>query len=399
MTQFIPKIAAFLALAGCAAITAQAAEITLYEHNGFGGRQVTLHEYTPSISNIGFNDKASSIVVRSGSWEVCNDNDFKGYCVILERGEYRQLDSRLNDHVSSVREAGTSAANTDTGNNTRRASIELFGRPGFKGKSVQLDRDSNNFQGSGFDDRASSVVVHNGTWVLCSDANYRGTCRSYAPGRYADLGYGMAKEISSARSMSNRYNERPVHRGGWDRRADNDDAMRVVLFSDTNLRGQSIALSDNAVDLSNTGFNDAAASMVVEGGFWEVCSDAYFRGQCRVIGPGQHRRLDAALHRSISSIRTATKEKIVGRPAANQNEVELFSTENFSGNRFLIRQDMKDFEQGGFNDRIASIVINVGQWELCLDSDFRGQCTIFGPGRYANLGGYTNRASSIRRID
>ncbi len=51
----------------------QTAEITLYEYSGFGGRSLTLRGYTPNFEDIGFNDKASSIVVRSGTWQLCND--------------------------------------------------------------------------------------------------------------------------------------------------------------------------------------------------------------------------------------------------------------------------------------------------------------------------------------
>jgi hypothetical protein len=40
------------------------------------------------------------------------------------------------------------------------------------------------------------------------------------------------------------------------------------------------------VNLQSAAFNDAAASMIVEGGSWLACSDAYFRGNCRVFGPG-----------------------------------------------------------------------------------------------------------------
>ena len=50
--------------------TVGAAEITLYEDPGFNGGQLTLRGYTPNIGNTGFNDRASSVVVNSGRWEV-----------------------------------------------------------------------------------------------------------------------------------------------------------------------------------------------------------------------------------------------------------------------------------------------------------------------------------------
>src|SRR5258706_3515330 len=52
--------AALLATAGLAA---QAAEMTLYENPGFGGRQLTLRGVMPDINSFGFNDRASSLLV------------------------------------------------------------------------------------------------------------------------------------------------------------------------------------------------------------------------------------------------------------------------------------------------------------------------------------------------
>ncbi|HEX7437221.1 MAG TPA: beta/gamma crystallin-related protein [Caldimonas sp.] len=189
-----------IAVFGCvAAMLAGAAEITLYEHPGFAGGQLTLRGYTPNIANTGFNDKASSIVVASGRWEVCTDADFKGTCVTLTRGEYPALDRRLNDRISSARETGSFGENRGSYNDYGRGAIELFAQPDFRGPSLRLDRDSAALDASGFNDRASSVIVGSGTWELCSDNGFGGNCRTYAPGRYADLGYGMARQLSSVR--------------------------------------------------------------------------------------------------------------------------------------------------------------------------------------------------------
>ena len=80
-------------------------------------------------------------------------------------------------------------------------------------------------------------------------------------------------------------------------------------------------------------------------------------------------------------------------------DLELFTGINFGGSRYAVRQDMPNFGDGGFNDRIGSVIVNAGQWEMCVDAGFGGRCTVFGPGRYAALGGLTNQLSSVRRIN
>jgi hypothetical protein len=404
-------IGAAAALSGNAAV---AGEITLYETAGFGGRLVTLRATAPSVNNIGFNDRTSSIVVRSGRWEVCSDDDFKGDCAIFEPGQYASLDGRFDKRVSSAREVQTVGAAPAPVAATALGAIDVYGQPNFRGRSAHVDRDARNFNAFNFNDRASSVVVSGSAWEMCTDADFGGTCRTFAPGRYATLGYGMGNAISSARPVVVQAPPPVVHGGGWNhgQRNERDNAAAVVLFSNDAVRGRSIALASDNPDLSKSNFNDAAQSLVIENGYWEFCSDSYYRGQCRVMGPGQYARLEPALYRSISSVRAAAAqtdgrggERRGDRDNRNERDrgergaVELFTGENFAGTRYPVSADMTTFDQGGFNDRIGSVVVNSGQWQMCVDANYRGNCTVFGPGRYPGLGGLTNQLSSIRRIE
>ena len=309
------KSLVFSALFGLASLLsgmARAGEINLFEQPDFGGRVVDLRGITPSLNRIGFNDRTSSVVVRAGRWEVCSDDDFNGYCAVLERGDYPRLDPRLNDRISSVRELGD-----------RR----------------HTDRDERRDERDERDGRRD---------------------------------------------------------GGW-QQDQQEQGVSVVLFSEENLRGRSLPVAGDVGTLVDAGFNDTAASMVIRRGVWELCSDRDFRGQCRLFGPGEYRRLEPALYRSVTSMRIAQR----GAPAAapSRGSVELFTLPNFGGNRYLLNQDLDNFSNGGFNDRISSFVITGGQWEMCIDAGFRGRCVVFGPGRYANLGQLSNQLSSMRRVD
>jgi len=414
MIRNMPKLAIALALSASAG-AASAAEIILFENPGFGGRQVEISDFTPSVGGIGFNDRASSIVVTSGRWEVCTDNDFKGFCAILGRGEYRALDPRLNERISSVREVGTTGRYEDPNRARSRASVQLFSAPGFKGRSVQFDQDSPNFADNGFNDRAASLVVNEGTWLLCTDAGFRGQCRTYAPGRYADLGYGMTRSLSSAQIVRAHTDGQARHRGGYTEvpvAAAPVAPSAVTLFSEADFTGSSLQISSNIVDLRPTGFNDLTESMVIQGGTWEVCADPYFRGRCRVMGPGQYPRFGAQLSGNISSIRTAQSappppapfpqqgqaQGQVAPPVIARSDVELYTVPNFGGRRFTGNNNMLNFDANDFNDRFGSLVINEGTWEMCVDINFRGGCTLFGPGRYPQIGGLTNQISSMRRV-
>jgi uncharacterized protein YcfJ len=80
------------------------AQITLYEGEGWHGRAFTTSQPVRDFSRNGFNDRASSVIVSHGRWEVCEDAGFNGTCMVLRPGNYESLRGMgLNNQISSVR--------------------------------------------------------------------------------------------------------------------------------------------------------------------------------------------------------------------------------------------------------------------------------------------------------
>jgi hypothetical protein len=96
-----------LAVAAMAFTAQAAAQITLYEYPGFEGRPLTTGTQIDSLADVGFNNRASSIIVTSGRWEVCQSSNFRGQCVYLRPGQYPSLAAlHMDDEISSVRRVG-----------------------------------------------------------------------------------------------------------------------------------------------------------------------------------------------------------------------------------------------------------------------------------------------------
>jgi len=96
-------IAAF-ALATLTLAGQAAAQLIVYENEGFNGRSYRADDQIRNFKRQGFNDRASSVIVLRDRWEVCDKVRFGGRCVILRPGRYPSLASMgLNDRVSSVR--------------------------------------------------------------------------------------------------------------------------------------------------------------------------------------------------------------------------------------------------------------------------------------------------------
>jgi uncharacterized protein YcfJ len=82
------------------------------------------------------------------------------------------------------------------------AQVTLYGNEGMRGRSVTVNGTAPNLEGSGFNDRASSMVVQRGQWEVCEDSNFRGDCRIVRPGQYPSLAaIGLGNEISSIRPL------------------------------------------------------------------------------------------------------------------------------------------------------------------------------------------------------
>ncbi|WGG49253.1 beta/gamma crystallin-related protein [Rugamonas sp. DEMB1] len=217
MKKIIP--AAFL-LAALNQVAAQAGELTLFSRPDFGGHDVSLRGAVTDLNQRDFNDRASSAVVRAGTWEVCEHADFGGRCMILERGEYPTL-RRFDNLISSARELdrgnrggrdrddGNRGHGHGHGNDNGRGNDNDYGRRGdavmlfeharFEGRQVGVHNDVRTLRDFDFNDVVSSIVINDGRWEFCNDADYGGQCITYGPGRYPVI--DMNDRISSLRRV------------------------------------------------------------------------------------------------------------------------------------------------------------------------------------------------------
>jgi len=302
-----------IAVVAAAAGAASAQDIVLYQNENFSGPAYTANESQADLGRVGFNDRASSVTIRGGSWQLCSDSYYRGQCVTLGPGNYTSLRSMgLNNAVSSLREIGWSGGGGG-GGGSAGGSIVMFDAPGMTGRSYSLNGPQANFDGTGFNDRASSAIVNSGTWQLCSDANYQSSCEVFGPGQHGNLGT-VTGRVSSAR---------PVPQGGggggnWSGGGGGNwgGSTRVVLYENQNFQGRAFTVSSDVLaNMGASGFNDRASSMRIERGYWMFCTDANFLGECRTFGPGDYASLSWFNNR-ISSGRRISNDYPYNAPPA-----------------------------------------------------------------------------------
>jgi uncharacterized protein YcfJ len=221
MTSILPRA---LALAAVVVAGHASAAITLFGHDYFHGARVTLTQAAPDFREFNFNDRASSVIVEGEPWEVCQDVDFHNRCAVLRPGSYADLAAvGLGDRLSSARPMHREPPPAPP---PQSGDIVFFENVGFQGRDLATSSELDNLRRYGFNDRASSVIVFEGHWEVCEDADFDGRCMILRPGRYPDLrAMGMNDRLSSVRRVhrnarfdEDRYAPPPLPAYDWRRR-------------------------------------------------------------------------------------------------------------------------------------------------------------------------------------
>lgn len=220
-------IAAALMLAFAGAAQAAVTELVIYKQQNFKGASQTVKGEVNVLEG-GFADAAQSLVVKGGFWEACTGDRFKGECRAFAPGEYPSLDPMFHQRITSVRFLGNDPkiARYETRREAREdrrearqedrrearedrrewrearrdGVVDLYGGQDFRGRSVRIERNERDLASQNFDGRASSLVVHEGTWELCSERAFGGRCQVFQPGEYRYLA-GLDDRVSSLRQI------------------------------------------------------------------------------------------------------------------------------------------------------------------------------------------------------
>ncbi len=194
-----------IGLTALACASQVAAQVTFYEREDFQGRSFTAQRPIGNFDRDGFGGRASSAIVRSDRWEVCEGVRFGGGCMVLRRGEYPTPASMgLGERVSSVRNIGSNAWVSDDryAPASLPPEVRFFAREGFVGRSFATGRTIGNLERYGFNDRASSAIVVGTAWEVCEDVRFSGRCVVLRPGRYPSLAsMGLNSSVSSVRAL------------------------------------------------------------------------------------------------------------------------------------------------------------------------------------------------------
>lgn len=284
-----------------------AAALLLFSGEDFQGEVREVFDPIAEMPALAFNDRARSVAVLEGAWEVCEHSNFTGRCVYLRQDVSDLRAFRMNANISSARPIleYTDAAHGLMFIRNRDGSIR-YADQSFNGYDNHAYTDYNH----GYQTSVNLNVFHYGY-----SPDYRRHGYYHPRAGFGPYGFGYVRP--GRQRVRYHHDPRAYTYGhgryGGDRhRARDRRDVRghhgarnggATLYTDSRGRGASLGLNRGVRDLSRYRFNDNASSIDIREGRWEVCEHANYKGRCEVIDASTGRLNGLRLNDNISSIR------------------------------------------------------------------------------------------------
>jgi hypothetical protein len=304
--------------------------------------------------------------------------------------------------------------------------VILYEGLGLYGRSMTTTDAIPVIESSSFNGVASSIVVRDGTWEVCTEPYFRGTCARLGPGNYSRLSDDLRGFVASVRQIGystpvarvapiTTYTvtapivvspdstpvivnsapvvvERQVIVPGEVIPA----GARVTLYQHTGGGWRAIELTQSTSDLGTRNFANSADAAFVGSGIWRLCDREHGRGQCVDLRPGQYTSLGTLDRRVRSAYLVSTTPEAVAtvRPIPNGRAI-AYEYPNFAGHSAVIAEGRApDLDWANFRMPANSLRIESGTWMVCSELGYQGECRVLGPGEYPTIPGLVGVASA-----
>jgi hypothetical protein len=161
--------------------------IVFFDRTNFRGNSAN---YNAAVARL--NNRAQSVRIQGGPWELCDGRNFTGRCITLRSSASDLSRFNLNNGAISARPAGRSGAGVPS-----NWSLVLFDRTDFRGNAAKFSA-----QASNINRPVRSVTIGRGVWELCDGRDFRGRCVTLDRS-VSDMGpWDVSLRISSLRPLT-----------------------------------------------------------------------------------------------------------------------------------------------------------------------------------------------------
>jgi len=182
----------------------------------------------------------------------------------------------------------------------------------------------------------------------------------------------------------------------------------ITVYEHPDFRGDSVTFRNQVPDLRQHTLNDRISSLEVDGNqAWEVCRDVNFGGGCRVFqgtiddlrSEGWNDRISSM--RAVGAARNNTRGGGWGNSRGNginrQSRLVLYDRADFRGDARNVMNSTANLGTAG--DRIRSVQVYGGTWELCDGASRNARCiTVSDDVPDLRSAGFRNGVTSAREV-
>uniref|UniRef100_A0A8C5MA34 Beta/gamma crystallin 'Greek key' domain-containing protein n=1 Tax=Leptobrachium leishanense TaxID=445787 RepID=A0A8C5MA34_9ANUR len=166
----------------------------------------------------------------------------------------------------------------------------------------------------------------------------------------------------------------------------------IELFSQRDLKGDSVSVGADNPDFTQIGFNDRTKSMRVTGGEpWVVFEHINYKGDFKLYKPGDYNSLPG-FEEKISSVK-------VVRGGLDGPEIRVYEHINYGGREVILTKNQENLGSHGLNDQISSHKVIGGAWILYEHAQYQGNKMVALAGEevdnYGHLG-WNDKVSSLQ---
>jgi hypothetical protein len=179
----------------------------------------------------------------------------------------------------------------------------------------------------------------------------------------------------------------------------------VTVFADPGYRGASVTLRGPTPDLRDYRLNDKVSSIdIPPGESWEVCQDINYGNACVVFSNSVPDLRTFGWNDRMSSLRPV-QGGFAGRgrngnfaSGGGSRRLVIYDRAGYRGASMAVTGDTRNL--GSFGNRVGSVEVMGGAWELCDGAGARARCvTISDSVPDLSRTGLNGRVMSVRPID
>ena len=250
---------------------------------------------------------------------------------------------------------------------TASAQITVYDDVEYRGPALTFNGDVRDLRNAGWNDKISSLRLGPGVWEICRDVDFR-DCRVVRSDERDLRRSGWNDSISSLRSL-----------GG--------NGAGLTAFEDFGYRGGTRTFDREMRDLRSIGWNDKISSLRIGSGLWELCREIDFR-DCQTFRADEPASSGAAgttpSARCAASIPTC-------------RSIEVFEHFDYDGASHTFERAVSELGREGWNDRISSLRVISGRWQVCRHNDYR-ECREIGGSERELPRDWNDAISSLRPL-